>query len=451
MPPSPTAARRRRFLRAGATGVLSATLLATTGLTAAAGDPGSTPYYLTPLGSRVLFVADDGTSGTELWATNGTTTAMVKEIGPGSAGAGPNEVTRAGSYVFFSAYDGTTGLWRTNGTGGGTIRLGDQTPLNPPVAVGSRIYFASAATGTGTELYTSDGTVSGTKRLTDLREGDPSGISELTMARFGTKVAFPGIGSDGAHDLWLSGPTVGSAKRVKDFGANVIIDWIGNANGTLYVSILRSPGKYELWKSDGTRNGTVLVKSLPGYAHVPTTAGSVVYFVVTTDAAGEELWRSKGTRATTGMVKDIASGSTSSNPENLTAVGSRLFFVATSAGDRELWRSNGSKTGTVRVRNINPSGSSDPVALTSVAGVLHFFAQDGTSGFEPWRSDGTKAGTRLIKDVRPGGPGSFVCADCRFAKLGTRVYFSADDGVHGAELWRTTSTGARLWANIRPD
>jgi ELWxxDGT repeat protein len=53
-------------------------------------------------------------------------------------------------------------------------------------------------------------------------------------------------------------------------------------------------------------------------------------------------------------------------------------------------------------RDINPSGSSYPDYLTNVGGTLFFAADDGTHGNELWRSDGTGAGTRLVKDINPG-------------------------------------------------
>ncbi len=41
---------------------------------------------------------------------------------------------------------------------------------------------------------------------------------------------------------------------------------------------------------------------------------------------------------------------------------------------------------------------------------------------------------RLVKDINPGSESSDPTA---FVRLGMNIYFRANDGVHGFELWRT--------------
>ena len=47
-------------------------------------------------------------------------------------------------------------------------------------------------------------------------------------------------------------------------------------------------------------------------------------------------------------------------------------------------------------------GNSFPHSLTNVNGTLFFTADNGTSGRELWRSNGTAAGTFLVRDIYPG-------------------------------------------------
>ncbi len=59
------------------------------------------------------------------------------------------------------------------------------------------------------------------------------------------------------------------------------------------------------------------------------------------------------------------------------------------------------------VKDIRPgSSSSSPFSLTAVGNTLFFNANDGVNGPELWKSDGTAAGTVLVKDIRTGSFGS---------------------------------------------
>jgi hypothetical protein len=59
-----------------------------------------------------------------------------------------------------------------------------------------------------------------------------------------------------------------------------------------------------------------------------------------------------------------------------------------------------------------------------------------------WVSDGTETGTTLLKDIYPGATGALLPA-VPVAKKGNLLYFTADDGATGAELWQTGWYGGR--------
>ena len=86
-----------------------------------------------------------------------------------------------------------------------------------------------------------------------------------------------------------------------------------------------------------------------------------------------------------------------------------MFFTADDGiHGSELWKSDGTRAGTVLVKDIDPGtdkggyDESGPT-LSGVGGTLFFTADDGTHGRELWKSDGTEAGTVLVKDINPGG------------------------------------------------
>ena len=144
--------------------------------------------------------------------------------------------------------------------------------------------------------------------------------------------------------------------------------------------------------------------------------GTTTFFVASTPQTGRELWKSDGTEGGTVLVKDILPGPEPGpegrrlSPNSLVGVNGTLFFTAYD-GDTglELWRSDGTEAGTLRVKDIRPGpdGSfSYPTSLVDVSGTLFFTADDGGSGVELWRSDGTEAGTLRLRDIRPGPSGS---------------------------------------------
>jgi ELWxxDGT repeat protein len=91
------------------------------------------------------------------------------------------------------------------------------------------------------------------------------------------------------------------------------------------------------------------------------------------------------------------------------------------------------------VAEINPVGTSDPGPLTSFNGAVFFSANDGVHGPELWRSDGTAAGTAMVADLNPQGAGSFPS---NLTVLNGSLYFSAYDATNGVSLWKTDGTAA---------
>src|SRR5262249_26967227 len=160
------------------------------------------------------------------------------------------------------------------------------------------------------------------------------------------------------------------------------------------------------------------------------------------------------------LVKDIHPGVWNSYPSCLTNVNGTLFFAAEDGvHGRELWKSDGTEAGTVLVKDIKPGREGGlPTKgydwhVTAVGRSQSFVDDDGVHGEELWKSGGTKAGTVLVKDINPGARGSRTRLDSEpMIDVNGILYFGADDGVHGRELWKSdgTEAGTVLVKDINP-
>ncbi len=181
-------------------------------------------------------------------------------------------------------------------------------------------------------------------------------------------------------------------------------------NGKLYFNAKDDLHGFSLWVTDGTVDGTQLVKDLDNTQEdteisLMQVLDGKLLFSATGSASG--LWVSDGTTQGTIKISDTKPRSQldftflPSLPE--TSVG-RYFFAGTSDDGNgiELWASDGTSQGTYLVKEINPNGSSDPLKFKDMGEYMLFIAKGNEQeGFELWRTDGTSEGTYLVKDICP--------------------------------------------------
>ena len=99
---------------------------------------------------------------------------------------------------------------------------------------------------------------------------------------------------------------------------------------------------------------------------------------------------------------------------------------------------DGNISNTKLLKDILPGeGSSDPQRLVDLNGTLFFRANDGIHGDELWSSQGTAATTQMVIDIYPGAVGSAVN---NLTKVGNTLFFSATTLANGHELWKTEGT-----------
>jgi eukaryotic-like serine/threonine-protein kinase len=370
--------------------------------------------------------------------------------------------------IFFSVSDdGSTGreLWKSDGTEAGTMRvkdifsgIGSSFPSNL-TNVNGRLYFSargktSEGIDSGYELWTSDGTLAGTTRVKDIYSGigssKPSNLTNVNGKLYFSARGKTSEGIDSGYELWTSDGTEIGTYRVNDIYSEIGSSnptSLTNVNGTLFFTANDGLTGIELWKSNGTLAGTMPVKDiLSGIGGSNpsnlTNVNGKLYFNArgkTSEGidSGYELWTSDGTLAGTTRVKDIYSGIGGSNPSNLTNVNGKLYFNArgrTSEGidsGYELWTSAGTDLGTMMVMDINPGYSSSfPSNLREVNGILYFSADDGLIGQEFWKFE-PFGNPSLVKDLNNistfGSPGSSIPKD--FTRVGALLYFTATIGT----------------------
>jgi ELWxxDGT repeat protein len=230
--------------------------------------------------------------------------------------------------------------------------------------------------------------------------------------------------------------------------------------GAAYFQVTDGIHGTELWRSDGTAAGTVLVRDIcPGIcSSVPqflTAVGDELYFDAYDGVHGFELWKSDGTAAGTVLVEDIAPGRDSAFPTNLLRLDGTLLFLA---NRNELWRSDGTEPGTMLVK-LFEEGESGPRPLAQAGGIVFLAAEDDDHGRELWKTDGTTAGTLLVRDIYAGPNASLNLSGIEnpgiqdFLALGNRFFFVASDGFSDYELWVSdgTEAGTALVKDLGPE
>ena len=310
----------------------------------------------TGIGDIIYFQADDGNGyGRELWRSDGTEagTYMVKDINPGTSHGSISKLNVIDDILYFSGWTDNSGgeLWRSDGTEAGTYMVKDinpgsnqSSPMNygwstaschsrslcgaVPQSSGSLIFFTANDGEHGHELWATNGTEEGTYMVKDIKVGDDNAdISSLTM-----------LGDTVFFEAW--DPTPGS-------------------------------NRYRaLWKSDGTEEGTVIVKE-DMYFVQPERLGGIILF-----SFSSGMWRTDGTTEGTFEFTDKVEYPMGCNLGCSTIMGNMMYFQGDDGGNsagtygRELWKTNGTDEGTVLVADLNPgyganrNGDPYPVSYT---------------------------------------------------------------------------------------
>jgi len=447
-------------------------------------NPGGRNVYwykeFTNVNGTLFFSFYDDIHGSELWKSDGTEagTVIIKEITPGLYSALPSNLTTNISYIgnnitLFKATDEKKGfeLWKTDGTEAGTnlvknINVTTSYSSDPYMltvsADGSKLLFGANDTKYGTELRITDGTAEGTQVVRDLFKGF-IGSNPTSLVNFNNDTYFF------ADILDITNHNTSDVTTIKKFfktdgtnaGTKILsvpsLEPIINGNGYVYAVEAASnllymilynylTFQFELWRTDGTNPGTYAIKTdMPGYYNIILKAvGSKLFFSNYDFTYGNELFVTDGTVAGTVLVKDITAGYNSSNLNSFTSFNGKLYFAADYGYGPFLWSSDGTEAGTSQVKPAILLSTYSPFAQANDK--LFFTGENKVGqGIELYATDGTN--TYLVKDIFNGPGSSFP----NYLTGGdTLVYFFANDGTHGSELWKSNGTreGTRLVKDI---
>ena len=176
----------------------------------------------------------------------------------------------------------------------------------------------------------------------------------------------------------------------------------------IHVYVYKSWSPYiqydELWKSDGTDAGTVLLKRFDERgvttegisittdqyeAANRSLSGNEMYFYGYTGSNGRKIWKTDGTAAGTSMIADKSANA-------LTRLNDDVYF----ASDFKLWKISGT-TGSVELIDVPNIFIVATMRMAAFKNKLYFMGFDETNGVELLSSDGTPSGTKIFTNTSP--------------------------------------------------
>jgi ELWxxDGT repeat protein len=328
-----------------------------------------------------------------------------------------------------------------------------------PLCEGAILFFAATTEEHGQELWVTDCTPEGTHMVKDIYPGTSSGVGIYWWTPIAADglFFFPAVTEAEAAEIWRSDGTEEGTFMLDAInpgaGGNGVQE-MAYIGGYVYISAGNTTTGAEPYRVE--LNGTTpeqiedIHPTGASYPRLFTEHNGHVFFSATDGGSsyGYELHEYDPDLDSLD-VHDIRSGAPSSGtlgPFSLAAAGGLLFFVAndgSGGGTEPCYYDGGSWT----CFDINPAGD-NLSTIVAHEDLAWFDADDGTNGLELWSSDGGAVGdgTGIFMDINPSGdssPGDFTV-------LGDVLLFSADNGTNGRELWKVEDGAAEMVKDIQP-
>jgi ELWxxDGT repeat protein len=317
------------------------------------GATGSNPNHLFAFNDTLFFFADVAGDSQLLRLTRGSSSPVILTQLQANSCTAP--VVLRGKLLLV----GNFGMWTSNGTPGGTSRVetGVSSPCNLSV-IGDTLYF----TGSGANIWSSDGTAAGTRQF-------------LAQSSVGATYGF----GDGI--LYFN------VEIVSAFGG------VFRTDGTSTQQILfshepRANTPYNIVKLIGISNGHLIAHN--------TTVQPGITGTVRIDLS-----------ANTGLPNGNTHLGSARQEDPLLLTSSRVFFVGSSIAGDEPTVTDGTAGGTVMLRDFVPNGSPVVEWFGEYNGTYLIRLVDPVAGPQLWQTDGTPVGTQLIADIVAEPPNKF--------------------------------------------
>jgi ELWxxDGT repeat protein len=411
----------------------------------------------------LVFGCADATSWKTLCTLDASGKATVIPISAATAPSVPTAFALLGERLFFNANDGEQpvsnpigSMFVSDGTAAGTKRVGARFG-GKVAALGTKTFFTrTAADGADKwELASFEGDPAATTTVAPFNYKSNLDYARVfPMVSFAGKVWFAANPTSGSISVYSSDGTLAGTKSMS-YTPSANYSEYGGPNWPIVGPAMYVPTTTGVMVVDSTGTMTPLAGATGKIGALDGADGRIWF------AIGGTLWVSDGTPAGTTMVKAITT-STSNPLWRIIAINKSLAYVFTGSGSSpDVYSSDGTATGTKLVAKMpnwtrfkdglafsNSSGISivsptkpTPVSFSVRPGTrllaagdrLFFASSDETRGEELWTADGTVLGTKAAGDLRAGKPSSTPTPQ---AFLGGYLYFTAEDGARGAELWR---------------
>ena len=392
-------------------------------------------------------------------ASNNDGLVKVKSVSPTTHTAViiPSEMTVVHNSLYFKVTDNGANthdeLWSSDGSSAHTQLItkffNGETISNLYDGTGT-LYFVKYDKILGAELWKLVNTFFGSFPIpeSDVFKG-PTGSYPAFFTAFNDKLFFSATDDKKGNELFMTNSIGIGASIVKDINTTSTSSSDAGApnyafitpfgNGVVFSAYENIHGD-ELYKSDGTNAGTILLNDIipwepGGFPQNFLAKNNHVYFSAYTSDTTSAIFKTNGTKS--GLQKltiDFSLYNYSLRDFKIADNGNVFYAIFNfNSGDYQLWRSNGNASGTVMLSSSVYSND----YLNVVNNTAFFVAGDDTHGYELWKSDGTVAGTKMVKDINPGLNDSYPAGMVVF---NNEVYFTANDGTSS-----NGGTGIGFW------